>query len=108
MRAVAEYLLIHGPATTPHIARARGVSRQHIQVQVNSLEQLRLVAIEVNPEHRRSVIVRLTSSGRALIERMRRRERQYLAKIVRSASSKDLAHAAKTLASIRHALEAAS
>ena len=34
-RAVLEYLLINGPATVPAIARARRVTRQHMQALVN-------------------------------------------------------------------------
>jgi DNA-binding MarR family transcriptional regulator len=108
MRAVLEYLVSEGPATVPHIARARRVSRQHIQTQVNALEPLLLVKFDPNPDHRRSVLVTLTSAGRKMIERMQLRERRFLEKTSISATNKEIALATKTLGAVRSAIEVAT
>lgn len=56
-----------GPQTVPSLARARQVSRQHIQVQADRLAEAGLVEFSPNPNHRRSELVQLTDQGRALI-----------------------------------------
>lgn len=104
-RAVLELLLSHGPATVPRIARARRVTRQHVQALVNSLLALRMVTLQTNPEHRRSRLVQLTSAGAKLCERMRRRERALFDPIARSTQAGEIERAVKTLRKVRGALE---
>jgi DNA-binding MarR family transcriptional regulator len=58
----------------PEIARARGVTRQHIQVGVDELAAAGLVELVDNPAHRRSRLVTTTTAGVETIERMQRRE----------------------------------
>lgn len=105
MRAVLEFLAAHGPSTVPHVARSRRVTRQHIQALVTALLELDLAALGTNPEHRRSALVRLTPEGQKIIERMRRRERRFLDGIDLAENADDLGRAAKTLRSVRTALE---
>lgn len=73
-RAVLEFLDREGPTAVPGIARARGVTRQHIQVHVNDLEATGLVEFLDNPAHRRSQLAALTSEGGDTIARIHRRE----------------------------------
>src|SRR5512138_3252979 len=68
MRAVLEFLARNGPTAVPEIARSREVTRQHIQALVNGLLELRLVALDENPAHRRSALVRLTPEGQKTID----------------------------------------
>jgi DNA-binding MarR family transcriptional regulator len=103
MRAVLEYLHTHGTAAVPQMARSRLVTRQHIQVLVNSLLESGLVAMAENPAHRRSGLVRLTDVGRRTFERMRRRERGLLEQ-VRLDRTRDVRRAAETLRAVREAL----
>jgi DNA-binding MarR family transcriptional regulator len=103
MRAVLEFLALGGPSTVPNVARGRRVTRQHVQGLVNALISLDLVALETNPAHRRSALVRLTPEGHRVIERMRRRERRSLARI--ELGHAELERAARTLESVRGALE---
>ena len=105
MRAVLEFLAVGGPATVPRIARSRHVTRQHIQSLVNALLGLDLVVIEPNPEHKRSVLVRLTPEGQKVIERIKRRELRYMGQLVLDAKKTDLKRAAETLRRVRAALE---
>jgi DNA-binding MarR family transcriptional regulator len=108
MRAVLEFLLAHGPATVPLVARSRRVSRQHIQGLVNSLLELDLVALGANPAHRRSGLVRLTPQGQQVIDRMKRRERRVFDRIDLNRSEIDLERACRTLKTVREALEEAT
>ena len=104
MRAVLEQLLVHGPATVPAIARRRGVSRQHVQALVNELEARYLVALEVNPAHRRSPFVRLTRGGETVIARMKGRERRFFGSLELGQTRAELERAAATLRDVRRAL----
>jgi len=103
-RAVLEFLHRHGPATVPAIARARGVTRQHIQVISNELTELELIESKPNPAHQRSPIYELTDPGRRSINDIIRRESDYLAAHGIGLDEKRLDAAAETLAELRHAL----
>lgn len=105
MRAVLEYLALHGPATVPHIARDRRVTRQHVQGLVNALVELDLAALRTNPAHRRSALVHLTLGGQKVIERMKRREERFFDRIGLGRAADELGRAAKTLRTVRNALE---
>jgi len=65
-RAVMEFLLRDGRRSVPEIAKAYQVSRQHIQVIVNSLIEKELVGLEDNPRHQRSPLVALNKKGHRL------------------------------------------
>lgn len=101
MRAVLEFLLREGPAPVPEIARRRFVTRQHIQTLVNAVVERGLATLEANPAHRRSPLVALTPAGRALIERMRRRELRLYERTDLGVPGEALEEAARTLARVR-------
>ncbi|HEY8380742.1 MAG TPA: MarR family transcriptional regulator [Microvirga sp.] len=63
MRGVLELLAEAGPQTVPQIARALILPRQNVQVIVNALLALEAVEAHANPGHKRSPIIRLTTSG---------------------------------------------
>jgi DNA-binding MarR family transcriptional regulator len=67
--------LADGARTVPALARARPVSRQHIQILVNRLLALGLVLTRENPASRRSPLVELTPAGRERFQHMLARER---------------------------------
>lgn len=100
-RAVLEFLEAGGGSAVPDIARARGVSRQHIQTIVNGLLDRGLVGTTENPAHRRSPIVELTPAGRTLIEEMLRREQRYLADRLEPIGESALAEAAEVIREFR-------
>src|SRR4026207_1942234 len=77
-RGVMESLFRGGPQTVPAMARARPVSRQHIQILVNRLVDLGLVAAVANPAHMRSPLFELTPAGSKRFAEMQRRERRTL------------------------------
>jgi DNA-binding MarR family transcriptional regulator len=105
MRAVLELLLRAGPRTVPEMARARGVSRQHIQQQVDELLGRGLAERRDNPAHRRSVRIALTDEGRALIQDMRAHELDRLSRLQAGVSDHAVREATQVLGAWRSALQ---
>lgn len=97
-RGVLVELADQGPRAVPDMARARPVSRQHIQTLVNSLLARALVELVPNPKHRRSKLVRLTPTGATLVETVKAREARVLAGVSTEIDIADLDRTAKTLA----------
>ena len=104
-RAVLESIARRGPQTVPQLARARPVSRQHIQVLVNALQERTLVRLVNNPAHKRSHLVELTRKGAALLGAMQRRERGLLQRLDLGISPAELRKATDVLAKLRGKLE---
>lgn len=105
MRAVLELLLRAGPRTVPEMARARGVSRQHIQQQVDALFERGLLDRQANPAHRRSPRIVLTDRGRALVQDMRAEELDELAQMQVGVSDHAVQEATQVLGAWRAALQ---
>jgi len=105
MRAVLELLLLGGPATVPDMARSRGVSRQHVQQQVDALFERGYVERGANPAHKRSSIISLSDKGRAQIQNMRADELHALRRIQVGVSDHAMQEAAGALAAWRDALQ---
>jgi DNA-binding MarR family transcriptional regulator len=94
-----------GPQTVPQMARARTVSRQHIQVLVNGLLKDGLVAGEENPAHRKSPLVRLTAKGKHRLLASQKRESQLLAHAEFRLTAKEIDRAVEALRSLRELLD---
>ena len=105
MRGVLELILLGGPATVPDMARTRGVSRQHIQQQVDALLERDLLVRQDNPAHKRSSMIALTDKGRALIQNMRADELNALSRLQVGVSDNAIAEAAQVLSSWHAALQ---
>jgi DNA-binding MarR family transcriptional regulator len=80
-RAVLEFLYPEQALSVPEIASRYNVSRQHVQVTVNRLEEKGLLAGKANPRHKRSPLIVLTRSGRTLFERVRARDVEMIDRI---------------------------
>ncbi len=104
MRGVLELMLLQGPASVPDMARARGVSRQHIQQQVDALLEKDFVRREDNPAHKRSPLIALTDKGRAVIQSMRADELDALSRLQVGVSDISIQEATHVLSAWRHAL----
>jgi DNA-binding MarR family transcriptional regulator len=102
MRGVLE-VLDESPATVPQIARARSVSRQHIQTLVDAMWERKLCRFTGNPAHARSPIVELTDKGRAVLETLRESE-QALARALAAEVPGDVATALSVLRRLNAAL----
>ena len=106
-RGVLESLHRGGPQTVPALARARPVSRQHIQILVNRLLDAGLVRAEPNPAHERSQLIALTPAGAKCFAEMQRRERRALGNAKLPVSEARLRAATETLCEVREFLAAA-
>jgi DNA-binding MarR family transcriptional regulator len=104
-RRILRWLHEQGPATVPQIARARKVSRQHIQMVVNGLLARELVEMFDNPAHRRSNIVQLTGLGHHLIQEMDRREQHIWRVLDLNVKRRDLDSSAGVLTRLRQLLD---
>jgi DNA-binding MarR family transcriptional regulator len=87
------------------MARARPVSRQHIQTLVDQLAGEGHVELTENPAHKRSHLVRLTRKGSDLIDGMNRREAKIFAGLKIGIAEKDLRLASAVLRAVRQLLE---
>jgi DNA-binding MarR family transcriptional regulator len=94
-----------GPQTVPQLARARPVSRQHIQMLVNQLAAEGHVELADNPAHQRSRLVRLTRQGKSLVEAMNHREQKLLAGLETGIPDGKLRAAATVLRAVRQQFE---
>ena len=99
-RAVLEFLHKQEPQTVPQIAREKSVSRQHIQSVVNELLTMGLIAAIDNPAHKRSSLIQMTTTGRALFAAILEKESALLALMAREFSRQDLATTLSTLKSL--------
>lgn len=104
-RAVLQILQRCGPQTVPQIARARFSSRQNIQIVVNRLQKERLVEVFENPEHKRSVLIRLTEHGQIAISEASRADAELNTRMLPSFSQAELSSAAEVLNKLRKMLD---
>jgi DNA-binding MarR family transcriptional regulator len=93
-----------GPQTVPDIARARGMSRQNIQVLVNRLESQGYVALTPNPAHKRSGLVELTGRGRRSLAVVIEQEAASLEALLPHVAQSRLVPAARLLRQLRELL----
>lgn len=77
-RRLMESLIRFGPRTVPELAKEDGVSRQHVQAQVNVLLDEGLLRTRANRAHRRSHILEVTAAGRRALKKARTREQSLL------------------------------
>jgi DNA-binding MarR family transcriptional regulator len=100
-RAVLEFVERHGPTPVPDIARARHVTRQHIQVIVDALTEQGLVSRAPNPGHRSSPLITLTRVGARTIDSIHNREHRLLDRRMAAIAERDVRAATVVLAAVR-------
>ena len=103
LRGVLQDLYQNGPRTVPDMARARPVSRQHIQVLVNRLLERGEVELLPNPAHERSKLVALTEVGMVSFDAIGRREGGVLERLPVEAGTDELGEAANVLRDLKAA-----
>lgn len=104
-RAVLRIIDKQGPQTVPQMARARCVSRQHIQALVNALLDAGLIELEANPAHKRSSLVQLTAKGQAVVEAINSRETEVADLLRFDLSGEQMRSATQTLKRLRSVFE---
>lgn len=103
-RGILKDLARLGPQTVPQMARARPVSRQHIQLLVNTLEADGYVQWSENPAHKRSLFVHLTPEGETLFRIMSQQEAEHLSALDIDIEEQDLETTVSVLRSLRELL----
>jgi DNA-binding MarR family transcriptional regulator len=101
LRSILRSLDKSGEQTVPQMARARAVSRQHVQALVNQLAEERLVEFIANPAHKRSPLARLTPLGKKAVDAMNRNEAALLSKSDLGVTEKEMRQTAETLGAVR-------
>jgi hypothetical protein len=101
LRAVGDDLHADKGITTA----ARPVSRQHIQVIVDSLEELGLAKTEPNPAHKRSSHIVLSAFGQKRFTEMRVAELKLLTRLTRDFTVPDLETTRAALAQLADQLD---
>jgi DNA-binding MarR family transcriptional regulator len=69
-RAVMEFLYLNKELSVPQIAQKYQVSRQHIQSNINSLLEKKLIDSRKNPKHKKSDLFFLNKNGQKLFEKV--------------------------------------
>ncbi len=105
MRAVMEFLAMQGPHTVPEVARARGVTRQRIQILANELVENDFAVLLENPTHKRSAKLDLSQKGHAAMTRMAAREAELLEDQHWPLSEKKICDLTEALKKIRSVLQ---
>lgn len=87
-RAVLEFLHPNEKLSVPEIAEQYQVSRQHIQVTVNGLLSAGLLMTDINPRHKRSPLIALTTQGKELFRTIKARDSKALKELFSNISEK--------------------
>ena len=96
-RAVLQFLDHNDVETVANMARARDMSRQHIQQVVNDLLEKKLVETLDNPGHKRSFLVKRTKAGDALFKQVKKIESRLFREIAKEFDSEALQASVNTL-----------
>jgi len=94
----------HRRCTVPQLARKRDVSRQFVQVTMNALAKRGLVVFLENPDHKRSRLLELTSTGEELMRAVMGREGEALQRVAAGLSPEAVKEAVGVLVQAREAL----
>lgn len=97
-RAVMEFLYPNNHLSVPQIADQYHVSRQHVQVTVNSLKDRGLVGMEENPRHTRSPLIALSDEGHELFAKIAVSDKAAIKEMFKDVSDSKCARTRKTLA----------
>jgi DNA-binding MarR family transcriptional regulator len=96
-RAVMEFLHPDKTLSVPEIAERYQVSRQHVQVTVNSLSDEGILVAKVNPRHKRSPLISLTDKGKGMFRTIKSRETKIIKKLFSNVPEKNRRITQKTL-----------
>lgn len=99
-RAVLEFLYPDGALSVPEIASRHQVSRQHVQVTVNTLLEDGFLETRANPRHKRSPLIMLTYIGRELFAKIRKIETEFVDALFADIPAEDIASTRQTLEAI--------
>lgn len=104
MRSVMEHLADGPPQTVPGIARAKNVTRQHIQQIANALVEAGLLDAIANPRHQSSPLLALSPRGMRTFALLRKRETVALNRLAKAMRGADIGAASDALRRLSSAL----
>ena len=93
------------PQPVAWLARDLGGNRQNVQRIVNDLQKMGLVALEVNPHHRRASLVVLTEKGRRTFDEASRVQAPWANALSEGLAIKDIDTTRRVVAALRKKLE---
>ena len=93
------------PPTVPQIGRSIGHHRQVIQRAANSLVQAGLLAIALNPDHKRAHLMQATAKGVASYARATKRAQEATQGLMQTLESRDCERLAQDLLRLRTRIE---
>ena len=99
-RAIIEFLYPNEKLSVPEIAERYQVSRQHVQVTVNSLLDAGLLTTNTNPRHKRSPLMSLTAKGRHVFKKTKVQDTKATRELFSNISEKDRRITQQTLQSL--------
>lgn len=99
-RAILEFLFPEDTLSVPEIASRYQVSRQHVQVTVNSLLEDGFLEARPNPRHKRSPLIALTCVGRDMFTKIRKVETGFIDKLFADIPESDVECTRRTLEAI--------
>jgi DNA-binding MarR family transcriptional regulator len=100
-RAILLDLAENGAQTVPQLARKRHRTRQNIQSYVNQLLNEKLVQVLINPDHKRSTLISISTEGRKKIESMVQMEKDLLSSIPAKIDLAELENTAQILRKLK-------
>jgi DNA-binding MarR family transcriptional regulator len=103
-RVVMEFLYPDKRLSVPEIAEQYNVSRQHVQVTVNSLLDSGLVVTKENPRHKRSPLIMLNAKGRELFGAIFKKDEEAIDILFSHVSKKSINITQQTLQSLLNEL----
>ena len=106
LESLADAAVQGASKTVPAIARDKGVSRQHIQLVVDSGLRRGLVEVVDNPAHKRSPVIVLSPKGAKIFDEIRRREKTILESLAQGLDPDAMDAAAALLATLNGRLAA--
>jgi len=88
-RAVMEFLYPDRALSVPEIAERYDVSRQHVQVTVNTLIEKELIVTRENPRHKRSPHLSLSARGRRVFAHILDNDKQTVKRLFSGISTRN-------------------
>ena len=105
-RALLEFLArSRGPLSLSEIARRTAVSRQHIHQGLKRLPEPGWVEVRTDPQDARSLLLRLSPSGRAFWKRIRNRDSAFLQRLQGALTDSQVAAGLEALRGLRARLQ---
>ncbi len=104
-RRVLQFLHPHNKLSVPEIAAAYHVSRQHIQVTVNTLKRKGFLIATDNEKHQRSPKIMLTAKGRTIFSQMIMQEQKRAKMLFKNVTEEKIEETEQVLNSLLRDLE---